>query len=315
MKKSNRYSNVLVTGSIAFDEIMDFPSEFQKYIDPTKLHQLNVSFVVDKLEKQIGGIGTNIVYNLCLLKNFKNVVLLSSVGKDGKQIIDWLKKNKINTKSILIDKDLYTATGKVITDKKGNQIWGFYYGALIKSKDIDLTQYVKRGSLLIITSTHPNGFLKHQKQAIKLKLDYFYDPGPTLSWIETEDLQEGVKYCKWLIGNDYEIGRVLQTLQTSIVDLTKQNIAVITTLGDQGVQYTDSENNFLVPAFKVKNIIDPTGAGDAWRAGFVSGILQGETILRSLKIGNALASFAVEKYGTVNHKPTKQDVFKRAKSL
>lgn len=316
MKNKSSYSKVLVTGSVAFDEIMDFPQVFSDFIDPTKLHQLNISFVVDRLEKQIGGIGINIAYNLRLMLGAsKDIMLLSSIGRDGDEFIRWLKKNKLSTKGIIVDKKLYTGVGKVMTDKKDNQIWSYYYGAMESAKKINLSKLANRETVLIISATHPDAFLNFQKQAIDLKMDYLYDPGMTLSWIKPQDLKEGVLNCRWLVGNDYEMGRILGIIQMDIIELSKKGIKIITTLGDQGVSYLDEENNLTVPAYKSDKIVDPTGAGDAWRAGFASGIMQGLTVRESLKLGNALASFAVEKYGTVNHKPTRKSVLQRAKTL
>ena len=120
----NNYRNVYITGSIAYDTIMNFPNKFQDYFHSEKLHQINVSFVVNKLEKQLGGTATNIAYNAALILNEKSKIkLLGSIGKDGKDFINFFKKNKADTSGIIVDKVLYTSAGSVITDTKNNQIW------------------------------------------------------------------------------------------------------------------------------------------------------------------------------------------------
>ncbi|HLL60318.1 MAG TPA: hypothetical protein VK338_01250, partial [Candidatus Nitrosocosmicus sp.] len=134
--KERKYSNIIVTGSVAYDEILDFPKEFKDFFQPDKLHNINVSFVVDRLEKQLGGTATNIAYNLSILASLP-IKLLAGLGKDNRDFITFFKENNIATEGILIDENLYTATGKVITDIKDNQIWGFYYGACAKGKDIE----------------------------------------------------------------------------------------------------------------------------------------------------------------------------------
>ncbi|PJA55799.1 hypothetical protein CO165_01655, partial [Candidatus Roizmanbacteria bacterium CG_4_9_14_3_um_filter_33_18] len=154
----NNYKNVFVTGSIAYDTIMNFPNEFQDYFHPEKLHQINVSFVVNKLERQLGGTGTNIAYNIRLsnLQTFKpsSVYLLGSVGKDGKDFQKFFKKNKIDASGVIVDKKLYTSAGSVITDTKNNQIWGFYYGASEKIPYIDFKIINKETDLLVISANH-----------------------------------------------------------------------------------------------------------------------------------------------------------------
>ena len=308
------HSSILVTGSAAYDEIMDFPGKFQDYIRPDKIHNLNISFAVDKLERQMGGTGTNIAYNLKFLSK-KKIVLLASVGKDGQDLLRFYKLNKIDNSHILKDDRLYTATGKVITDRNDNQIWGFYYGACEGGKLLKLNTFNPKKDVLIISANHPAAFLEIQKQAIYHKFTYMYDPGMAITWIGKDKLLEGIINCRWLVGNDYEIGYILKNTGTTITNLIKLGKAVITTLGDKGVIYKDFKHEFRIPAYKLRRVVDPTGAGDAWRGGFLSAVLENYNIETSLKLANALASFAVETYGTVNHKPTKREIYKRMKSI
>ncbi|MEK7597717.1 MAG: PfkB family carbohydrate kinase [Patescibacteria group bacterium] len=326
----NNYKNVFVTGSIAYDTIMNFPNEFQNYFHPEKLHQINVSFVVDKLEKQLGGTGSNIAYNIAQIFNFQFSIfnkkplihLLGSVGKDGREFINFFKKNKIDASGVIVDKELYTSAGSVITDTKNNQIWGFYYGASEKIPYINFEKIDKDTDFLVISANHQNSFLYFQREAIKHKIDYLYDPGMTLTWITDKDLKEGVMNCRYLVGNDYEIAMILKRIKKTITQLTDNGLRIITTLGENGVRYEQKSvirnsklENFIIPAFKVAKMVDPTGAGDAWRGGFVAGLLLGYLTKECLKLGNVMASFAIEKYGTVNHRPTKKEINKRMKKL
>ena len=319
----NNYKNVYITGSIAYDTIMNFPHEFQNYFHPEKLHQINVSFVVDKLEKQLGGTATNIAYNIKRANvetlGRSNVFLLGSIGKDGKDFLNFFKKNKIDADGVIIDKKLYTSAGSVITDTKNNQIWGFYYGASEKIPYIDFKKLNKETDLLVISANHQNSFLYFQREAIKNKIPYLYDPGMTLTWIKDKDLESGVMNCRYLVGNDYEMGMILKRLNLSINQLIDTGINVIITLGENGVQYYNvgakRDLPVRVKAFKVAKMLDPTGAGDAWRGGFVAGLLMDYSIRNCLKLGNVMASFAIEKYGTVNHHPSKKEIEKRMKKL
>lgn len=308
------YEQIIVTGSIAYDEIMDFPGKFIDYLNKEKLHQLNVAFVVDRLERQFGGIATNISYNLSLI-SVKKVKILGAVGKDSGPILNFLKKNKVDIDDILVDKKLFTSTGTVITDRKDNQIWGYYYGASYRGQEINLKKFTDSKTLIIISANHRASFLSFQHQAIKLKLDYIFDPGMAISVLTKKELIGGIMNCRFLVGNDYEISAILKSINLSVRDLCEKGISVIVTLGEKGVDFFSNKESYHAAAFPVKKIVDPTGAGDAWRAGFISGIFDKRTIAESLKIGNALASFAIEKYGTVNHRPSRKAIESRTKLL
>lgn len=308
------YSKILVTGSIGYDIIMDYPDKFINQIQPDKLHQLNLSFVVNNLEKQIGGIATNISYNFSLLSKTKPLIL-GAVGRDWKELFIFFKKNKIETKGILVDNKLFSATGSVITDIVDNQIWTYCYGASKNGKSMKLDKYIEKNLIVIISANHPDTMLNFQAQAIKLKLDYFYDPGLALGVIPKSDLWQGIKCCRWLVGNDYEIALIEKIFNLSVKQLVKLGIRVITTLGEKGVRYQDKKIRIGIEGYKVKKVVDPTGAGDAWRGGFLAGLIDGRNVVDSLKLGNALASFAVEKYGTINHHPSKKEIEKRANDL
>jgi adenosine kinase len=131
MSKQNTYTSIIVTGSIAYDDIMNFPGLFKDHFHPEKLHQINISFVVDTLAKHIGGTATNIAYNLTRVTD-RRVIIAGGIGKDHKEITDFYKASGIDCEGLYIDRELYTATGKVITDMSDNQIWGYYYGACEK---------------------------------------------------------------------------------------------------------------------------------------------------------------------------------------
>ncbi len=313
------YSSVIVTGTMAYDEIMDFPGKFVDYFHPEKLHQINISFVVSRLEKELGGTATNIAYNLFLatqsLQKKITITPIASVGKDGQKLIDFFRKNNISTKGILRDRRLYTATGKVITDKKDNQIWGYYYGASKSATKINSKEFSNSKSVWIISANHPDAFLHFQNQVIINNNTYIYDPGMSLTWIKDKDLKQGVMNAQYLVGNDYEIAMIIKRLNISINQLIDTGINAITTLGEKGVRYESKSEKLEVKSYQVKKIIDPTGAGDAWRGGFIAGIVCRLPIKTCLKLGNVMASFAIEMYGTVNHRPTTKEIAKRLKSL
>lgn len=313
MKTIQNLTSIIVTGSIAYDDIMNFPGFFKDHFHPEKLHQINISFVVDEFVKHIGGTATNISYNIKQITD-KKVYICGAVGKDHEDISVFYKKNKINTEALFIDEKLYTATGKVITDQSDNQIWGYYYGACAKGDKVDFSKLPKT-SFGVVSANHPKAFFHAQHYFIKHKIPYLYDPGMALTFIKDTELLDGINHAMFLVGNDYEIAQIMRRLNKSVHDFINKGIAVITTLGADGVLYQDLENEIKVNAFKVEKIVDPTGAGDAWRGGFIGSLMKGNDLIPSLKVANALASFAVESAGTVNHKAKVSEIMKRVKAI
>lgn len=306
------YKKLIVTGSIAYDEIMDFPGTFKDYFHPEKLHQINVSFSLTGLEKQMGGTATNIAYSASLFK--VPVSIRAAIGLDGREFKDFFEKNNIETNKLIHDKKLFTATGKVITDKNDNQIWGFYFGAGETAEKLSFKD-LKKSDLLIISANHPRAFLNCQKQALKRKIEYMYDPGMALTWIKTKDLVAGIKHCRYLVGNDYEMSMIETCMKKKLSDIRSKEQIFITTLGPKGISCEYEGKVIKVKQFPLKKIIDPTGAGDAWRGGFMASLIKGYDLVKALRLANAVASFAIEKYGTVNHRPSYKAIEIRARSL
>jgi len=314
MKIFSAYNSIAVTGSIAYDEIMNFPGFFKDHFHPEKLHQINVSFVVDKLAKHLGGTATNIAYNTSMCTSSK-VSVLGAMGKDHDDITRMFKEKNIDYSGSIIDGNLYTSTGKVMTDKADNQIWGYYYGAGIRGKDIDFKKFSSGLPLFVISANHADAFLHVQNYCIENSIAYLYDPGMSLTFISDKDLEAGIRSAKFVVGNDYEIAQIERRLQLSILDIIPKGSGLITTLGSKGIHFQSDILDLAVGGYGIDSIVDPTGAGDAWRGGFIGGLLEGKSLEDSLRMGNALASFAIEHVGTVNHTPSAKDILNRAQSL
>ena len=295
------YSQFLTFGSIAKDELMTHPGLLQSQIDVKNLDKLNIFFMVDTLKQTLGGIANNIAYNFKLMSH-KDCYILGAVGIDGKDFFEFYAKNNIDTSFLKSSKELYTGTFKGVSFLDQNQIGAFYYGANLDGKDTDLDSIKDiKNSLLGLSSSHPEAVYSIQKQAIKLGVDYLYDPGMMLTWIDDNLLKEGLLGAKYVVANDYEMNLIFARTGLKIEDLTNENIAVITTKGKDGLNYQDKNSNISIGAFPVTNFIDPTGAGDAFRGGFVAYLLDGKSIVDSLVAGSVLGSIAVESLGGVNH--------------
>jgi adenosine kinase len=309
------YKQLLTFGSIAKDELMTHPGVFHDNIDPNNLENLNVFFIIDDLKQAVGGIASNLSYSFNLVSKKDNYIL-GGIGIDGEIFEKFFEENEIKTDYLKRSSELYSGTFKGIAATNQNQIGAFYYGANLAAKDIKLAEIPDvNESLLIISANHPESVKEMVDQAVDLGLDYAFDPGMMLTWIDEDLLKKGVQNAKFVISNDYEIGLVLQRLTTTIEGLNSQNIAVITTKGEKGVQYKDSNNQIELPAYQIEKFVDPTGAGDAFRAGFLAGLLEEKDLISSLVQGSVLGSFAVEFAGGTNHKFSDSEFQKRLQDI
>lgn len=298
-------SSVIVTGSLAFDHIMNLPGTFGDYILPDKIHMLNVSFLVDTLRKEFGGTGGNIAYNLALLGI--KVRLVAAIGSDGNDYLIWLKQNGVDVNRVKKFNDILTASGFVITDTKDNQIWSFYGGAMRRASQLSLQSIKLKPDLVVIAPNDPQVMIQYAKECQKRSWNYLFDPAFYIPMISKKDLALAVKRAKIVIGNDYEI----TMLKRKIGDVETERQMWITTLGEKGSIIRQGGKEWKIPAAKVRSVVDPTGAGDAYRAGFVAGYVAGEAVPVCGRMGAVCAAYTVEKYGTQTHKFSQKEFEQR----
>lgn len=301
---------VLVTGSVSYDYIMDFPGRFADRIMIDKIHKISLSFLVETLTKQFGGTATNISYTLNLLGVEPEV--LASVGNDFGPIAAFLKKNSITTDFIQKYKDVTTSIYFVVTDEEDNQIGSFYVGAQKYARKLSINE-IDGVDLAVLAPTDPKAMVKFVKECGLRKLPYFYDPAFQIGTFTPEELREGITGAKILIANDYEIALIEQKLEISHGELIAEVPIVITTLGSRGaIIETRTDSIHITPAKPIA-VVDPTGAGDAFRAGFIAGYLRGFDLGVCGQMAAVAAVYTVEKYGTVTHHFTTKDFIKRYK--
>jgi adenosine kinase len=298
---------VIITGTIAYDYIMNFPGSFGDHIAPQKIRSLNLSFIVNKFERRRGGTAGNVSYTMALLGS--SHTLLATAGKDFGEYQQEFNKLKIDLSNVAIDKENYTSTGFAMTDNVNNQVWGYFYGASEKNKELRIKNIAGEKDMVLVGPTGAKGSMNFVKQCIQSKLDYMFDPGFVLTQITDKDLLMGVENAKYLIGNDYEINVIKKRIKNwkKIFSL----ITVITTLGSKGSLVESKGKKESVKSAKVIRAVDPTGAGDAWRGGFLTGLQKDFDIKICAQMGSVAASFAVEKYGSQEHKYTKKEFIKR----
>ena len=294
---------IIITGTIAYDYIMDFPGSFSDHVLENQTHTINLSFIVNKFDKRRGGTAGNVSYSLGLLKTPQ--ILFSTAGSDFGAYKKEFEKIGINCSNVKVYKKEYSATGFAMTDKSDNQIWGYFYGASENIKNLKLSSVAKKGDLVLVGPSGAEGSMSLLNQCIKRKIDYMFDPGFILTQVNNKDLTKGIKSAKYIIGNDYEIKLIKNRVKISKALWDKK--IVITTLGAKGVVIQDGRRKYLVKAARPSKIIDPTGAGDAFRSGFLAGLSQEKNIETCGRMGAVCASFALEKYGGQQHKFSKKD--------
>lgn len=305
--------SILVSGSLVYDHIMDFPDKFKNHILPDNIHILNVCFTVEKLGKSKGGTVGNIAYNLKLIG--ADPIVVSSVGQDGDEYIKYLKRLGIETNKIVKDKKLFTASCYITTDLDDNQITAFYNGALGSAPDIFFKKRDKKPKWAIVSPTQKRIMIKHLSQCVTLGIKAIFDPGQQIPAFSGKELKKAIRQADVLIGNDYEIKMIQKGTGWSEDDILNKTKMLITTFGDKGSFIkTNQKEEIRVEASKPKNIIDPTGAGDAYRAGLLIGLDKGYNLRMCARLGSVTASFAIEKYGTQEHRFSHREFIRRYKT-
>ena len=288
---------IIVTGSLAYDYIMNFPGVFADNIDPTKLHMLSVSFLAETLKKERGGTAGGIAYNLALLDS--NPLLFATAGDDFDSYARFLKENNVDLGHLKIIHEESTSMAMILTDRGNNQITAFHPGAMNDADILSLKDV--KGDFCVIAPTKPEAMAKIAMECVELKVPFLYDPGMQLPRMSDSDLIEGIKGCEILIANDYEMGLI----ESRIGSLgSRKPKIVITTLGAQGSIIEADGQRIEIKAAKPKEVLDPTGAGDAYRAGFLAGYLRGLDLKKCGQMGSITSCYVVEQYGTTNHRFT-----------
>lgn len=304
---------ILVSGSLVYDHIMGFPDRFKNHILPESIHILNVCFTVEKLEKSKGGTAGNIAYNIKLLGG--DPIIISSVGQDGGEYLKYLKNIGIGADRIKTDKKLFTASCYITTDRGDNQITAFYNGALGSAPDIFLSKREKNPKWAIVSPTQKKVMLRHLSQCVGHGVKTIFDPGQQIPAFTDRELKEAISEANVLVGNDYEIKMIQKRTGWGKKEILKRVETLVTTYGERGSRIeTCDRQEILVEACRVKKIKDPTGAGDAYRAGFLVGLDKGYNLRMCARLGSVAASFAIEKYGTQEHNFSHREFTRRYKT-
>lgn len=300
---------IFVSGSLAYDRIMGFPGKFSDHILPDKIHILNVCFVVDGLKEKYGGTAGNIAFNLALLG--ERPVILACAGVDFDSYETWLRRHDLPLSGIRhIAKEL-TAGAYITTDMSDNQITGFNPGAMKYPSLQELDGLDAKETLAIVAPGNVEDMLTYSQIYKKQKISYIFDPGQQISILSGEQLTEMITGSELLTVNDYELEMIMKDTGMGKGDLLKRTKAIITTLGEHGSLLHTAEKVVEIPAVKPSQVKDPTGAGDAYRAGIIKGLVLGKDLVDAARMGATCASYAVECYGTQEHTFTQEEFWQR----
>lgn len=291
---------IIVAGSIAFDYLMSFPGKFSDHFLPDKLDRISVSFLVDSLRKQRGGVAANIAYSLALLG--ERPILFGTVGNDFGSYREALERVGVDTSGVKSFQEEYTASCFINTDPDGNQIVSFYTGAMRFSENLSLEAYMTdHVNLVIVSPNDPRAMLKYAAECRELNIPYIFDPSQQIVRLEGDDLKGGAEGARLLILNEYELEMFKKKTKLSDGDLLTLAETVVVTIGDKGSEIRSKEGTTHIPVASPAKILDPTGVGDAFRAGLMKGMVHGLTWEEAGRMGSLAASYVLETSGPQSH--------------
>ena len=303
---------IYISGSLAYGRIMDFPGKFSDHILPDKIHILNVCFTVNGMVEKFGGTAGNIAYSLSLLH--EKPIILATIGKDYQGYFDWLENNSLTSEGIKIISEEFTAGAYITTDKADNQITGFNPGAMKYPSEYAFKDPDPGDSLSLIAPGNLKDMVEYASSYRSKGIPYICDPGQSLTAWDSKDLAEWIHGSMILISNDYELEMIMKMTgmdKKGLLGLTK---TIITTLGEKGSLVSTRISDHRIPPAETDKVVDPTGAGDAYRAGLMKGLVTGKDIVAAAKMGSIAAVYAIEAYGTQEHCYLFEDFVERYKN-
>ena len=290
--------SALICGSMAFDTIMVFRDRFKNHILPEKVHILNVAFHVPELRREFGGCAGNIAYNLKLLGG--DPLPMATVGTDFAPYALWLESRGIDLRHITVLEGTYTAQAFITTDMDDNQITAFHPGAMdgAHANRVDDAAGVSIG---MVSPDGRQGMLEHAGQFVEAGIPFIFDPGQGLPQFGGEELVNFIDQSTWVCVNDYESELLQERTGMSPHEIAERVEALIVTLGSEGSHIYTENRRIDVPATRVRDVVDPTGCGDAYRAGLLYGLMHAMDWETTGRIAALMGAIKIERHGTQNH--------------
>jgi adenosine kinase len=290
--------SALICGSVAYDTIMVFPDRFQKHILADKLHMLNVAFLVPQMRREFGGCAGNIAYNLKLLGDVGYP--MGGIGSDFAPYREWMQKVGMSGKYLVTIPEEHCAQAFITTDLDSNQITAFHPGAMNHSHRIKVP--ANEGiSIGVIAPDSREGMLQHAEQFKAANIPFIFDPGQAMPLFAGDDFKRFITISDWLAVNDYEWALLQERTGWSAADVCKHVKALIITRGGDGSVIHAGNKVYEIPCAPARAVVDPTGCGDAYRAGLIHGILRGLDWDTTGRIASLMGAIKIAVRGTQNH--------------
>lgn len=294
--------SIICTGSIAFDYLMSFPGYFRENILPEHLDKISVSFLVDDMVRQRGGTAPNIAYTLALLG--ERPVLLGTVGVDFSDYGSWLEQQGVDISQVKVIPGMFTASFFANTDRANAQICSFYAGAMSRASELSVTGLGQGTDLVIISPNDPVAMDKYVIECSQNNIRYLYDPGQQVVRSDPAELRRGVESAHSVFVNEYEFELLQKHTGMSKANILERVDLLVVTLGEKGAAIYTKDNMVIVPVVLPKQILDPTGVGDAFRGGFVRGECLGLDWKMCGEMGALAATYCLETRGPQEHSYT-----------
>ncbi len=293
--------SALICGSLAYDTIMVFHDRFKNHILPEQVHILNVAFLVPDLRREFGGCAGNIAYNLTLLEGDGKP--MGTVGNDFAPYADWMDRCGVSRDHIRVIETEYTAQAYITTDQDDNQITAFHPGAMNHSH-LNRADEVEGCTLGLVSPDGRQGMIEHAAQFAEAGIPFIFDPGQGMPMFDGDELLRFADQADWLAFNDYEAKLMQERTGRSPQQLARQVRAVIVTRGGEGSQIHTSDGMIEIPAAPVERLADPTGCGDAYRAGLLYGLMNDMDWETTGRVAALMGAIKIEHAGTQNHRFT-----------
>lgn len=290
--------SALICGSMAYDTIMVFHDKFKHHILPEKVHILNVSFLVPTMRREYGGCAGNIAYNLKLLG--EEPLIMATVGHDFEPYSQWLSQNGLSSEYIYIMDNHYTGQAYITTDEDGNQITAFHPGAMNFSH-LNSVPQTGEVSIGIVSPDGKDGMMLHAEQFSEQGIPFIFDPGQGMPMFSGNELLRLIDQATWLTVNDYESELMQERTGLSLPQIAARVSAVIVTLGGEGSKIYTNGQCLSIPSAKLLALRDPTGCGDAYRAGLLYGLMNEIDWQTTGRIASLMGAIKIEHHGTQNH--------------
>lgn len=306
---------IILTGSIAFDYLMSFPGYFKDHILPEHLESISLSFLVDEMVRRPGGVAANIAYNLGLL--CEKPRLVATAGVDFSEYRQVLEDAGVDTSGVKIIQGKFTASFFANTDLSNAQIASFYAGAMADASQISLKELgLTQDDLVMISPNAPDAMVKYALECQEMKVPYIFDPSQQIVRLDEKDIRQGIIGAHALFCNEYEFELIQKHSKMSADEVLESLNFAVVTRGEQGSRvYEKGQLLGDVAAFPPAQIADPTGVGDAFRAGFLKGYINGFELLLCAKIGSLAATYCLEQTGTQAHCYMMKDFVTRFRTM